>query len=453
MYITMKKLIAVALGLLACNTIVNAQDNIIDEVIWIVGDEAILRSEVEEQRLRAQYEGTKIQGDPYCVIPEQIAVQKLFLHQAELDSITANESSVMNQVEMRMNYFISQIGSKEKMEEYFRKSTPEIREDMREMVRDQMVIQQMRQKLVGHIKPTPAEIRRFYNTLPPDSIPTIPAQVEVQVLSIEPPVPIEETERIKARLRDFTERINSGNTSFTMLARLYSEDTESALRGGELGFMGRGQLVPEFAAVAFSLTDPNKVSRIVETEYGFHIIQLIEKRGDRINARHILIRPRISSEDKGKATTRLDSVANVIRTGKLTFDQAVMHFSQDKNTMMNSGLMTNENTGTSKFEYQQLPPEIAKLVYTMNVGEVSAPFIMMDQSKNKEICAIIRVKSKIDTHKANLIDDYQAIRDLLEEKLSQQFINSWIAKKQKETYINIDPKWRGCDFQYDGWLK
>ena len=233
------------------------QAQVIDEVIWVVGDEAILRSEVEEERIRAQYEGMSIPGDPYCYIPEQLAIQKLFLHQAVLDSIEANESTVSHQVDIRLNYYINQIGSKEKMEEYFRKTSSEIREEMMTSVRNQMIIQQMQQKLTADIKPTPADIRRFYNELPADSIPMMPAQVEVQILSFEPPVPVEETERIKQRLREFTERVQSGSADFSMLARLYSEDTESAKRGGELGFVGRGQLVTEFADVAFNLNDPS----------------------------------------------------------------------------------------------------------------------------------------------------------------------------------------------------
>ena len=335
---------------------------IIDEVIWVVGDEAILRSEVEEERLRAQYEGQQIPGDPYCVIPEQLAVQKLYLHQAELDSIEANESTVSHQVDLRMNYYINQIGSKEKMEEYFRKSSSEIREEMMTSVRNQMLIQQMQQKLTSNIKPTPAEIRRYYNSLPLDSIPMMPAQVEVQILSFEPAVPAEETERIKQRLREFTERVQSGKADFSMLARLYSEDTESAKRGGELGFVGKGQLVPEFAEVAFNMNDPKRVSRIVKTEYGYHIIQLIEKKGDRINCRHILLRPRISASDKVKAIERLDSIRQLILNDSLQFEQAVIRFSEDKNTVMNAGLMINPNTGGSRFEYQELAPEIAKQI-------------------------------------------------------------------------------------------
>jgi len=430
-----------------------AQKNIVDEVIWIVGDEAILRSEVEEQRIRAQYEGTPIQGDPYCVIPEQIAVQKLYLHQAALDSIVVSETSVMSQVESRLSYFVSQIGSKEKMEEYFGKNSVDLRESLRDMIRNQMIITQMQQKLVGTLKYTPADVRRFYNQLPADSIPTVPEQVELQIISFQPPVPIEETNRIKERLRDFTERATSGTSEFSVLARLYSEDTESAKRGGELGFMGRGQLVPEFAAVAFNLQDPKKVSRVVETEFGFHIIQLIEKRGDRINSRHILLKPRVSLADKDKAIHNLDSITTLIRETKMTFEQAVVHFSQDKNSAMNAGLMLNDKSGTSKFEYQDLPQEVSKIVYGMNVGELSKPFTMISQSTNKEVVAVVKVKSKIDSHKANLSEDYQMLKVVFENKKHAELLNDWIVKKQKDTYISIDPNWIKCTFQYPGWIK
>lgn len=430
----------------------SAQDNVIDEVVWIVGEEAILKSEVEEERLRAQYEGTPIPGDPYCVIPEQLAIQKLFLHQAELDSIEVNESSVSSQVDMRMNYYVSQIGSKEKMEEYFRKTSSEIREEMMTMVRNQMIIQQMQAKLTENISPTPAEVRRFYNSLHQDSIPMVPAQVEVQIISIEPTVPVEETERIKARLRDYTERVHNGSADFSMLARLYSEDVESAKRGGELGFVGKGQLVTEFANVAFNLTDPKRVSRIVQTEYGFHIIQLIERKGDRVNCRHILLKPRISADDKVRAIAKLDSVRALVVDSGLVFEAAVAKFSEDKSTVMSGGLMTNMNTGASKFEYQELPPEIAKQIYMLSEGEVSVPFVMMDRAKNKEICVLVKLKTKREAHKANLVDDFQVIREMLQQKLSQETIDQWIRQKQKEIYVSIDPAWRGCDFEYPGWV-
>lgn len=447
----MRKIILSLLTVISLTTI--AQNNVIDEVIWIVGDEAILRSEVEEERMRAQYEGQPIEGDPYCTIPEQLALQKLYLHQADLDSILPNESSVNKQVEMRLNYYISQIGSKEKMEEYFRKSTADIKEEMANNVRNQMVIQQMQSKLTENIKPTPAEIRRYYKSIPEDSLPIIPLQVEVQIISMEPQVPLDETERIKSRLREFTERVNSGKADFSMLARLYSEDTESAKRGGELGFVGRGQLVREFADVAFNLTDPKKVSRIVQTEYGYHIIQLIEKKGDRINCRHILLRPKVSSNDKVQAIQRLDSIVQIIDSTKATFEMAVQMFSQDKNTALNRGLMTNPQNGSTKFEYKDLPQEVAKIVYKMQVGEISQPFVMMDETKNREVVAIVKLKSRVDVHRANLTDDFQEIKLMLTQKQQTDYLMEWIRKKIKDTYIYIDPKWRGCDFQFPGWVR
>jgi len=452
----MKKIILSLLFLLSIAPLkMLAQKNIVDEVIWVVGDESILRSEVEKQRIDAQNYGKPIEGDPDCVIPEQIAIQKLYLHQAALDSVVVSESTVMNQVEKQLNFYITQIGSKEKVEEYFHKTIPSLREELRDMIRDQQVSQQMQQKLVGDIKSTPAEVRRFYNELPQDSIPSVPAQVELQIISFQPPVAITELNRIKDRLRDFTDRINSGTADFSVLARLYSEDTESAKRGGELGFMGRGQLVPEFAQVAFNLTDPKKVSRVVQTEFGYHIIQFIEKRGDLINCRHILLKPRVSVDEKEKAIHSLDSISNLIREDKLTFEHAVMNFSQDKNTVMNAGLMLQQKdyAPTSKFEYQELPPEVAKVVYEMHVGEVSKPFSMTDKTTNKDVIAIVKVKSKLDNHKANLLDDYQMLRSFYENKKKQEFLTNWIIKKQKETYISIDPAWQNCKFQYPGWIK
>ena len=255
---------------------VYGQDNVIDEVVWVVGDEAILKSDVENERLNAQYEGRKFDGDPYCIIPEQLAIQKLFLHQAAIDSIEVSEQEIISDVERRTNWLIDQIGSKEKVEEYYNKTSTQIREMLRENIRDGKTVQKMQQQIVGDIKITPAEVRRYFKDLPQDSIPFIPTQVEVQIITMEPKIPQEEIERVKKTLRDYTERVTSGEIAFSTLARLYSEDEGSRRRGGELGFMGRAELVPEYANVAFNLQDPNKVSKIVESEFGFHIIQLIQ---------------------------------------------------------------------------------------------------------------------------------------------------------------------------------
>ena len=446
----MKKWIGLMLAVLTVMQL-TAQDNVIDEVVWVVGDEAILKSEVEQERIRAQYEGRKFDGDPYCVIPEELALQKLFLNQAAIDSIEASESDVLSQVEYQMNAYITQIGSLEKVEEYFDKSSMDIREELRESARRMLTMQMMQRELMKDVKVTPAEVRRYFKNLSSDSIPYIPTQVEVQLITIEPQIPEEEIDRVKARLREFTDRINSGETSFSTLARLYSEDKGSALRGGELGFMGKGQLVSEYANVAFNLNDPKKVSKIVESEFGFHIIQLIEKRGDRVNSRHILLKPQVAEQDLMDALSRLDSIADDIRNNKFTFEDGATHISSDKETRMNKGLLPNPNTGTSKFEMQELPQEIARAVNTMNVSEISKPFIMIN-SKGKEVCAIVKLKSRVKGHKATLAEDFQALKDVVLEKKRAEKIEKWIKEKQKSTYVRINEKWRNCDFKYPGWI-
>ncbi len=438
--------------LLFARLLAYAQDNVIDEVVWVVGDAAILKSDIEEERIRAQYEGQKWDGDPYCVIPEQLAIQKLYLHQAAIDSIDVSESDVIQSVERQMNMYIQQIGSKEKMEEYFNKTSSQIREQLRENIRDGLTIQKMQQKIVGDIKVTPADVRRYFKDLPTDSIPYVPTQVEVQILTLEPRIPQSEIDRVKAELRDYTDRINKGEAQFSTLALAYSEDPGTARRGGEMDFVGRGELVPEFAAVAFSLTDPKKVSKIVETEYGYHIIQLIERRGDRIKVRHILRKPRVAQADLDAALAKLDSISNDIRNNKFSFDEAATVLSFDKDSKNNHGLMPNSQTGTSRFEMQQLPQEIAKVVDNMNVNEISKPFVMTN-NKGREVCAIVKLKSKIDGHKATITEDFQTMKDVVLQKRRSEKLEKWIVQKQKSTYVRINEKWQHCDFKYPGWIK
>ncbi|EJW91334.1 PpiC-type peptidyl-prolyl cis-trans isomerase [gut metagenome] len=432
-----------------------AQDNVIDEVVWVVGDEAILKSDVETERLNAQYEGRRFDGDPYCIIPEQLAIQKLYLHQAAIDSIEASEQEILGELERRTNWLIDKIGSKEKVEEYYNKTSTQIREMLRENIRDGITVRSMQRKIVGDIKLTPAEVRRYFKGLPQDSIPFVPTQVEVQIITLEPEIPQTEIDRVKKTLRDYTDRVNSGDISFSLLARMYSEDEGTRRRGGELGFMGRAELVPEYANVAFNLQDPNKVSKIVESEFGFHIIQLIEKRGDRVNTRHILLKPQVEEKDLEVSLQRLDSVANDIRKGKFTFDDAATYLSQDKDTRNNHGLMANPMNGTARFEMQQLAQvsqEAAKMVENMNVGEISKPFTMIN-AKGKEICAIVKLKTRIDGHKATIAEDYQRLKAIVMEKRSAEKLDKWIREKQKHTYVRINEKWQQCDFQYPGWVK
>ena len=453
----MKKILSVLwLACCACLSAV-AQDNVIDEIVWVVGDDAILRSDIETQRLYMLNEGQRFDGDPYCVIPEQLAIQKLYLNQAKIDSITANENQVIQSVDQWMNMAVNQMGSREKLEEYMGKKFSQIKEERKETVREQQIVQQMQQKLIGEIKLTPSEIRKYFNQLPQDSLPTIPTTVEVQIVTMEPKIPFEETDAIKARLRDFTEQVNTGKMEFSPLARLYSEDPGSSVRGGELGFMSKTQLLPEFANVAFNLKDSKRVSQIVQTEYGYHIIQLIEKRGDRINCRHILLKPKVSDKELTEATTRMDSLYNDLKAEKFSFDEAATFVSADKDTRNNKGLMVNQNYessnyGTPKFEMQELPQEIGKVVYQMEVGDISKPFTMLTD-KQKEVVAIVKLKARVNGHKANLADDFQAMKQLVESRKREELLNDWIRKKQKTTYVRISEGWKNCDFKYPGWVK
>lgn len=438
------------LTLLALPTM--AQDNVIDEVVWVVGDDAILKSDVEKNIQQMKYEKADIDGDPYCVIPEQLAIRKLFLHQAKLDSLNANEGTVSMQVDSRVNEMIAQIGSQEKLEEYFGKKIRDIKEELREQAREQMLIQQVQQKLVGDIKITPSEVRKYFAKQKAEDVPVILAKTEVQILAIEPPVSKAAIEELKERLRGYRERIESGDATFSMLATLYSDDLGSAKMGGELGFMGKAQLVKEFADEAFSLTDPKKVSRIIQTEYGFHIIQLIERRGDKVNCRHILLKPKASLEEQQKALSKLDSLANEIRNNKLSFETAVSYFSTDKDTRMNGGTMVNTQDGTTKFEYKDLPAEVSKLAYSLNINEISKPFVFTT-AQGKELCAIVKVKSKSEEHKANVEDDFQMLKAYVQNKRSSEIIENWIKTKQKDTYVSINPNYKNCDFQYPNWGK
>lgn len=447
-----------ALFLMLCSSCcLFAQDNVIDEIVWVIGDDAILRSDVERQRLYLQNDGERIDGDPYCVIPEQMAIQKLYLNQAKIDSIEVSESQVIQEADRWITFATNQIGSKEKLEEYFNKKTSQLRDERKEMIREQQIVQQMQRKLIGEIKLTPADVRKYYNQLSQDSLPTIPTTVEVQIITLEPKISFEETDGIKARLREFTEQITKGEKEFSTIARLYSEDPESAKRGGELGFLGKGSLLPEFANVAFNLTDPKRVSNIVETEYGFHIIQLIEKRGDRINCRHILLRPKVSESELNEAMVKMDSLYTDLSNGKFSFEEAATFVSYDKDTRNNKGLMVNSNyegnnQGTPRFEMQELPQEIGKVVYEMNVGEISKPFKMIT-NKQKEVVAIVKLRARTESHKANLSDDYQAMKTIVEARKRQELLDDWIRQKQKTTYIRISEGWRNCDFQFPGWVK
>lgn len=449
----MIKKICIAL-LAAAPLLASAQKNVVDQIIWVVGNEPILLSDVEETRISGETYGQPY-DNPYCTIPEQIAINKLFLHQAELDSVNISESDVIRAVDSRINETIQAYGSREALEQMFGRSMSQMRENLKKQYREQMMADDVRRSLTKDVKATPAEVREYFKNVPTDSLPFVPTQVEVQIITSTPAVSRAEVERIEGQLREYARRVNSGEADFSTLAKFYSEDG-SARNGGELGYMGRNQLVPEFANVAFSLNDPKKVSKIVRSEYGYHIIQLIDKRGDKVNVRHILLKPHIDESEMEHGIARLDSIADDIRAKKFTFDAAALALSDDKDTRNNHGLMANINQQTgsisSRFEMKDLPQDVAKVVDTLKVGEMSRAF-RMTNAKGQEVCALVLLKSRIEGHPANMTEDFQTLRDVVVAKRSEEKIEQWIQDKINTTYIRISPEWRNCNFKYKGWVK
>ena len=367
------------------------EGSVVDEVIWVVGDEPILKSDVEVTRLQGEAEGIKYAGDPDCSIPEQIAVQKLFLHQAAIDSIEVSESEVMAGIDEQINYWINMIGSREKLEEYRKQSVTQMRQQMHDDFKNRQLIQKMKEKLVKDIKVSPAQVRRYFNNLPADSIPFVPTEVEVEILTQQPRIPMEEINRVKDELREYTDRVNKGETTFSTLARLYSEDSGSARMGGEMDYVGRGMLDPAFANVAFNLTDPKKISKIVESEFGYHIIQLM---------------------------------ANTSQAG----------------------------VRTSKFQMKELPTEIARMVDTMKVGEVSRSFQMIN-SRGKTTCALVKLVSRVEGHRATITEDFQVMQDVVLAKEREKTLHDWVVSKIKSTYVRMNDRYKDCKFEYQGWVK
>ena len=433
---------------------VTPDNSVVDEVIWVVGDEPILKSDVEIMRLQGEAEGVTWRGDPDCSIPEQIAVQKLFLHQAEIDSIQVSESEIAQGIDMQINRWVAQAGSREKLEEYKKMSVNQLRQSLHDDFKNNQLIQQMKEKLVADITVTPSDVRKYFKDMPEDSIPYVPTEVEVEIITKQPKISQDEINRVKNELREYTERVNNGETSFATLARLYSEDPGSARQGGEMDYTGRGMLDPAFAAVAFNLTDPKKISKIVESEYGFHIIQLIDKRGDKIKVRHILRIPRVSQEATDSMRVRLDSVACDIRDGKIPFEQAASYMSDDKDTRNNHGLMSynSEEGRTSRFKMKDLPTEVARQVEKMKVGDVSDAFNMINE-KGKTVCAIIKLKSRTDAHRATITEDYQVLKNVVLAKQREEYLHNWVVNKIKNTYVRMKDRYKNCDFEYEGWVK
>ncbi len=447
-----KHILCTILALITLGVNTKAQKNVIDEVIAVVGDNAILKSDVEYQYQQAVMQGMSAKGDLKCQLFEQQLIHKLLLNQAILDSVEVTENTVVNEVDRRMNEFINRAGGKEKLEEWFNKSVLQIKKEQMKTVREQMMTETMQRNITENIEPTPSQVRAYYRKTPQDSLPMVPVQYQILKISAYPKIEQKEIDAVKKRLRDFQKQVADGR-DFATLAVLYSEDPGSATSGGDLGWSTRATFVPEFANVAFNLQEKGKVSKIVETEFGYHIIQLVDRKGDRIHVRHILLNPKVTPDANKNAVARLDSIKKIVNDGTMTFEEAALRFSMDKDTRNNGGLMVNARTQSSNFELSAIQqPALAKQLQKLQEGEMSDPFKIKDD-KGKDVYVIIKQKEIIEPHRANDRDDYQLIQNLMTQQRRDDAIDDWVRKKQQETYITINEEWRGCSFEFKNWIK
>jgi len=428
-----------------------AQDNEVDGIVAIVGDNIILKSDIENQyyQLKSQY---KTYNDPNikCTILEDLLFQKLLLNQAQIDSVEISESEVLANLNRRIDYFISQVGSQQKLEDYFGKTILEIKADFKEQLRDQMMTEKMKNKITGDIKVSPQDVKIFFDNIPKDSLPSYPTQYELQQIVINPPISDKEIWRIRKKLNEFRSRVEKGE-NFSTLAILYSEDPGSAKKGGELGYVGRGDLVPEFAAAAFNLKKPGDMSGIVKTKFGYHLIQLIDRQGEKVNVRHILLIPKTDNNSLLKAKAKLDSIRNLIQIDSLSFSDAASKFSDDEQTKNNGGIMINIQTGKTRLSLSDLDKTTQDIIKRLKVNEISTPFLTSDL-QGRQIFKIIKITKKIPPHTANLKDDYQDIQNMCLAAKKQEKIDEWIKEEIPKTYIHIDKSYGNCPFNYQ-WIK
>ncbi len=449
MQIRLNRIYKVLIVLLLGSTQAIAQNNIADKIIAVVGNEVVLKSDVENRFLAMKAQGyAEKSKDLKSEILEDLLIQKLMLAQAQIDSVFVTDQEVEKTLNRKMEIYIQRIGSKEKLEKYFNKTIEQMKNDFREDTRAEGIKDKMIAKITKDIHVTPAEVREFYRTLKKDSLPTVPGEIQVQQIVRDPKISADERDRIRTKLRKLRDRIIKGE-SFGTLAVLYSEGP-SAPKGGELGYMARAELIPEYANVAFNLKS-NKVSKIVETEYGFHIMQLIDRKGNHINVRQILLKPVIAEKEKKAAIAKLDSITDLIKSKKMTFDEAAFYFSSDKNTRNNGGLLVNPKTASSKFRKDLLPSAISKQVNKLKVGEISAPFEAITRAKTTY--KIVKIKSETPSHKANLADDWAIFKNMLKNKKKETVLNDWIKDKQMKTYIHLDDSYKNATFRFKNWVK
>jgi peptidyl-prolyl cis-trans isomerase SurA len=429
----------------------NAQDKVVDQIVAIVGSNPILKSDIEQQVIDAKAQGVTTEGDMKCEILEKLLEQKLLLAEAELDTnIVVTDNQINQNMDRRMKYFIENIGSEKEVEKYFKKSINQLKSEMSEMIKEQLKTEQMQETITKNVTATPSEVRNYFRILPKEKIPMIGSQVEYAQITVLPVITEQEDMEVKSKLREFKRRVENGD-NFATLAVLYSEDPGSARDGGEMDYVGRAMLDPAFATEAFNLK-VGAVSKVVRSEYGYHIIQLIDKRGEKIKVRHILIRPKIDPKELDKAKGRIDSLVSFIAKKTITWDQAAYMYSSDKNSRNNGGLITSQKTGSTKFLMEELDPDVSKLIPNLQVGQVSEPFLGMDD-KQRQVFKVIKLLSRTNAHSANLQEDYQHMSEIFLEKKKEDTYRTWLAKQQAKTYIHIDDLYSNCNFKLKSWKK
>ena len=439
-------------GLLLGTSVVSmAQDKVVDQIVAIVGSNPILKSDIESQAIQQQAQGQTSEGDMKCEILESLLEQKLLLAEAELDTnIVVTDNQINQNMDRRMKYFIENIGSEKEVEKYFNKSINQLKSEMSDMIKEQLKTEQMQTKISKNVTTTPSEVRSYFRGLAKEKIPMIGSQMEYAQITVLPIVTEQEDMEVKSKLREFKRRVENGE-NFATLAVLYSEDPGSARNGGEMDYVGRAQLDPAFATEAFNLK-VGTVSKVVRSEFGYHIIQLIDKRGEKIKCRHILIRPKVDPKELAKAQSRADSIVEFIQKKSISWEQAAYLYSSDKNTRNNGGLVTSQKTGSSKFQMEELDPDVSKLLPNLKVGEISQPILAIDD-KQRQVYKVLKLISRTSAHAANLQEDYQHLSEIFLEKKKETTYRDWIAKQQAKTYIHIDDTYANCNFKLKSWKK
>ena len=443
----MKKLLVLLLFILTNNLLFSQT---IDKIEAIIGSEILLTSDIENQYNQILSQGIIQTNNIKCDILNELLYQNLLIHHAKIDStIEINEDEVNQEVSKRITFFESQLGSLNKVEEYFKRSIDNMKEELSIVVTDQLYTQKKQNIIIGNVKITPNEVKDYLNSIENDDIPLIPTQLELSQLVILPKLSSEKKNSIKEKLDGFRSRIYSGE-DFKVLATLYSDDVVSANNGGELGFMSRGELLPEFERAAFRLKD-NEISEVVETKFGFHLIQMIERRGEQINARHILIKPKFNSSSIKIASDKISIIKNEIDSGLISFDDAVVKYSED-NSKNNGGLIINPSTGSTDFTYDELDPSIKYIVQNMNVGGITSPSLTKSDDGSQAAYRLIRLNNLVEEHKANITNDFDVLKGYALSDKKQKYIDQWIVDNINDTYIQINENFSSCSC-YNKWIK